>query len=204
MSIRSSSCAVAALVLLGSAVLGQTASQLPAFEVVSIKPRTGDRVPPPAQAPPDRFVRSNTTVVQLVQYAYGMQEFQVIGGPDWVRSNRYEVSAKAESAATADRMAQMVKRMLAERFGLQTHTEMREQNTYYRDLRHRPRVPAGSRLRSRAAPARCDSDRGDAVTAHRAAGSTGAEARIRARPGRSHHHRQRAAAHPELTLSSSR
>jgi uncharacterized protein (TIGR03435 family) len=130
MSIRSSSCAVAALVLLGSAVLGQTASQLPAFEVVSIKPRTGDRVPPPAQAPPDRFVRSNTTVVQLVQYAYGMQEFQVIGGPDWVRSNRYEVSAKAESATTADRLAQMVKRMLAERFGLQTHTEMREQNTY--------------------------------------------------------------------------
>ena len=42
-----------------------------------------------------------------------MQEFQVIGGPDWVRSNRYEVSAKAESATTADRMAQMVKRMLA-------------------------------------------------------------------------------------------
>jgi uncharacterized protein (TIGR03435 family) len=75
-------------------------------------------------------VRSNTTVVQLVQYAYGMQEFQVIGGPDWVRSNRYEVSAKAESATTADRMAQMVKRMLADRFGLQTHTEMREQNTY--------------------------------------------------------------------------
>jgi uncharacterized protein (TIGR03435 family) len=130
MSMRSSSCAVAALVLLGSAVLGQTASQLPAFEVVSIKPRAGGPVPPPAQAPPDRFVRSNTTVVQLVQYAYGVQEFQVIGGPDWVRSNRYEVSAKAESATTADRMAQMVKRMLADRFGLQTHTEMREQNTY--------------------------------------------------------------------------
>ena len=68
--------------------------------------------------------------MQLVQYAYGMQEFQVIGGPDWVRSNRYEVSAKAESATTNERMMQMVKRTLAERFGLQTHTETREQNTY--------------------------------------------------------------------------
>ena len=130
MSIRSLSCVIAALVFLGSSVFGQTASQLPAFEVISIKPRTGAPAPPQAQAPPDRFVRSNTTVVQLIQYAYGMQEFQVLGGPDWVRSDRYEVSAKADSVTTADRMGQMVKRMLAERFGLQTHTETREQNIY--------------------------------------------------------------------------
>jgi len=130
MSIRSLPCVIAALVFLGSSVFGQTASQLPAFEVISIKLRTGAPAPPQAQAPPDRFVRSNTTVVQLIQYAYGMQEFQVLGGPDWVRSDRFEVSAKADSVTTADRMGQMVKRMLAERFGLQTHTETREQNIY--------------------------------------------------------------------------
>jgi uncharacterized protein (TIGR03435 family) len=69
-------------------------------------------------------------VVQLVQYAYGVQEFQVTGGPDWVRSSRYDVSTKAESATTTERMMQMVKRMLAERFGLQTHVETRDQNIY--------------------------------------------------------------------------
>jgi uncharacterized protein (TIGR03435 family) len=116
------------LVLVGPLVPAQTS--LPAFEVVSIKPLTGDVVPRQAQAPPDRFVRSNANVVELVQYAYGMQEFQVTGGPDWVRSSRYEVSAIAEGPQTNEQMQRMVRTLLADRFGLRTHSETREQNIY--------------------------------------------------------------------------
>ena len=131
MSMRTCFCAVvAAAAMLVSPAFGQTPSSLPSFDVISIKPVTGDAARQPAQSPPDRFVRSNATVVQLVQYAYGLQEFQVIGGPEWVRSSRYEVSAIAGTAVTAEAMRLMVRRMLADRFGLQVHTEMREQSIY--------------------------------------------------------------------------
>jgi bla regulator protein blaR1 len=122
------SVAAAGLMLLGSAVFGQTS--VPAFEVVSIKPLSGTPVLAQGPAPPDRFVRANTTVVDLIRYAHGYQDFQIEGGPEWVRSSRYEVSAKAESAQTAEQMQRMVQRLLADRFGLRTHTETRELSTY--------------------------------------------------------------------------
>jgi uncharacterized protein (TIGR03435 family) len=131
MSIRVWSCAAgASLVLLGSSVFGQTSA--PAFEVVSINPRAaGDAMLPPAQAPPpNRFVRANATLVDLVRYAFGLQEFQVDGGPAWVRSNRYEVTATASSPPPTDQMRLLVQRMLHDRFALKTHTETRELNTY--------------------------------------------------------------------------
>lgn len=133
MSIRVRSCiAVAALVLgAGSQIQGQVDSGgLPAFEVASIKPRTGATpVGFPPQAP-DRFVSPDITASQLIRYAYDMQEFQIIGGPSWLRSSRFDVSAKAEGPTTQDRMRLMVRRLLADRFGLRAHAESRELSTY--------------------------------------------------------------------------
>ena len=89
MSIRVRSCvAVAALVLrAGSQLQGQVdGGGLPAFEVASIKPRTGATpVGFPSQAP-DRFASPDITASQLIRYAYEMQEFQIIEGPSWLRS----------------------------------------------------------------------------------------------------------------------
>ena len=59
-----------------------------------------------------------------------MQEFQILGGPSWLRSSRFDVSAKAEGPTPQDRMRLMVSRLLAERFGLKAHAETRELSTY--------------------------------------------------------------------------
>jgi bla regulator protein blaR1 len=122
--------AVFALAFVASRAEGQTSSELPAFEVISIKPRLPDA--PPASIPnaPDRFVRPNVTVSGLIEYAYELRAFQVLGGPAWVRADRYEVSAKAETAVPQAQMRLMVQRLLAERFGLQVHRETREMDTY--------------------------------------------------------------------------
>jgi uncharacterized protein (TIGR03435 family) len=118
------------LVLLASRVEGQTPSELPAFEVISIKPRTPDTSAGRIPNSPDRFVRPNATLSGLIEYAYDMRSFQIIGGPGWLRSDRFEVSAKAEVAVPDGQMRLMVQRLLAERFGLVVHRETREMDTY--------------------------------------------------------------------------
>jgi uncharacterized protein (TIGR03435 family) len=118
------------LLLTASRAEGQGAADLPAFEVVSIKPRSADTPVGGIPSSPDRFVRPNVTVAQLIEYAYEVRDFQIIGGPGWMRSDRFEVSAKAETAVPQGQQRLMVRRLLAERFGLQVHTETREMSTY--------------------------------------------------------------------------
>jgi bla regulator protein blaR1 len=118
------------LALTASRAEAQAVSELPAFEVISIKPRTDDT--PSGRIPngPDRFGRPNATVSELMDYAFEVRGFQIIGGPGWLRSDRFEVAAKAESAVPQAQMRLMVQRLLAERFGLQVHRETREMDTY--------------------------------------------------------------------------
>jgi uncharacterized protein (TIGR03435 family) len=122
--------AVLVLALVASRAEGQTSSELPAFEVISIKPRSADTPSGNIPNAPDRFVRPNVSVSQLMEYAFDVRAFQIIGGPGWVRSDRYEVSAKAETAVPQAQMRLMVQRLLAERFGLEGHRETREMDTY--------------------------------------------------------------------------
>ena len=122
--------AVLVLALVASRAEGQTSSELPAFEVISIKPRIPDAPPGNIPNSPDRFVRPNVTVSGLIEYAYEVRDFQVIGGPGWLRTDRYEVSAKADTAVPQAQMRLMVRRLLAERFGLVVKHETREMDTF--------------------------------------------------------------------------
>jgi len=118
------------LALVTSSAEGQVSGDLPAFEVTSVRPRTGDTPSGPIPNAPDRFVRPNVSVSQLIEYAYEVRGFQIIGGPGWLRSDRFEVSAKAKTAVPEAQMRLMVRRLLAERFGLEVRRETREMDTY--------------------------------------------------------------------------
>ena len=100
------------------------------FEVASIKPRTGDRAAGGTTSP-DRFVRADTTLRELIRFAFNVQDFQIEGGPAWIASSRFEVNAKAPSAPSGpDGMRALVRRLLEDRFTLRTHVESREMATY--------------------------------------------------------------------------
>jgi uncharacterized protein (TIGR03435 family) len=101
-----------------------------AFEVVSIKPRTGDRAVGGPSAP-DRFVRVDATLRDLIRFGFNVQEFQIEGGPGWIASSRFEVNAKAPSVPSGpDGMRALVRRLLEDRFMLRAHIETREMATY--------------------------------------------------------------------------
>ena len=96
----------------------------------SIKPAANEPPVVNLQSSPDRFYRAIITLRNLINYAYDMRAFRIVGGPDWASSDRWEVSAKADTAVTPSEMARLVRRLLADRFALKTHLETRELPIY--------------------------------------------------------------------------
>lgn len=106
----------------------------PAFEVTSItacKPGT----PAPAGEhagmvqftyPGGRFEAKATTVKFLIEWAYGILPAQHSSVPAWMEEERWDIMAKAAGPATDAAMKRMAQRLLADRFHLQVHEEMRE------------------------------------------------------------------------------
>src|SRR4029077_18406532 len=83
--------------------------------------------------PGGRFSAVGATVKMLVGAAYRVREFQVIGGPNWINTDRFDIEAKAEEGANI-RQGQtgllMMQSLLADRFQLKIHMETRELPTY--------------------------------------------------------------------------
>jgi uncharacterized protein (TIGR03435 family) len=69
----------------------------------------------------------------LIQIAYNVKDFQLDGGPSWVRSDRYEVDARADGPSTFEQMRPMLQSLLADRFKLTLRRETRQLPVY--DLR---------------------------------------------------------------------
>jgi uncharacterized protein (TIGR03435 family) len=72
----------------------------------------------------------NVTLKSLIVEAYGLQPHQVFGGPAWLDSSEYDVEAKAGAPASKEQLDLMLRGMLAERFRLAFHREMKELQVY--------------------------------------------------------------------------
>jgi uncharacterized protein (TIGR03435 family) len=106
------------------------------FDVASVK------VTPPESAGPAQpsitllprggsFRKTNTTLKMLVQLAYGVQEYQVSGGPNWIDAIRYDIEAKAAVDANRDQVLNMIQGLLADRFQLRVKHETKEAPVYH-------------------------------------------------------------------------
>jgi len=104
---------------------GQTPAEArPQFAVASIKPYVGDEIMH-VRPLPGRLTAEATLQI-LMQYAYGVQAFQVAGGPNWLTTARYEVDARADGSSSPDQLFLMLQSLLEDRFHLKTHREMKE------------------------------------------------------------------------------
>jgi uncharacterized protein (TIGR03435 family) len=118
--------AFAAIVLTASAASAQAPATT--FDVVSVKPNLTGESGSGTDSKPDRISATNVTLRSLILRAYNKQEFQVLGGPEWIANDRFDVVARG--SANSDRGAQL-QAMLADRFKLTTHTEMRDRPVYF-------------------------------------------------------------------------
>lgn len=72
------------------------------------------------------------TAEQLLLYGYGLQENQVLNAPDWMRTERWYVEGVAGVPGQPNReqVGSLVRKLLAERFGLVMHHEQREMRVF--------------------------------------------------------------------------
>ena len=69
----------------------------------------------------------------LIQLAYDVPGFNITGGPRWISSERYDITAKAEAdydKLTVDNMRPLIRSLLANRFQLVIHRETKELPVY--------------------------------------------------------------------------
>lgn len=104
----------------------------PAFEVASIK--ASNPVPGPndrsAFSSHGRFTASGMTVEGLIRSQYGIEGYQISGGPRWINYDRYDIVAKSEGDSSNDQVRLMVNALLADRFKLTFHREIQQLPVY--------------------------------------------------------------------------
>ena len=107
------------------------------FEVASVKPNKSGGVSGGIQwLPGGRLSAVNVPLRSLIHYAYQVRPFQIEGVPEWAATESYDINAKAAVEVPpipnglSPVQMQLLRRLLADRFKLATHTEMRERPIY--------------------------------------------------------------------------
>jgi uncharacterized protein (TIGR03435 family) len=83
----------------------------------------------PGWTDPIRYNCTNVTLLHLIQAAWGLKDYQLIG-PDSLDGLTFDVTAKIPVGATADQFKQMLQKLLTDRFHLVVHHETRKQQVY--------------------------------------------------------------------------
>jgi len=120
---------VVVLYIVASASLAAQQPAAATFEVVSVKRHTSDdtRVRMVAQ-PGGGFVAANVPLRHVIRVAFQLQDNQIVGGPGWIDTDRFDIEAKASTASAVPgvELLQRLQSLLADRFKLTTHRETRE------------------------------------------------------------------------------
>lgn len=126
---------VSVLMMVACATLrAQAPDGKPRFEVASVKPAAPPeqnrvpgirRVPGPHIPDPSLFLCGSCTLTALIGSAFHLQEFQ-ISGPDWLESERFDVTARVPPGTTAEQLRQMQQSLLEDRFHLASHHEAKD------------------------------------------------------------------------------
>jgi uncharacterized protein (TIGR03435 family) len=138
----------------------QASDQRPiAFDVASVKPSGSELSPSSVKftvLQGGRLVITGVPLRAIVQVAYQVPDYQVIGGPDWIRTARFDIMATSEGMPVLrfppglDTLGHpvypMLRALLEERFRLAVHHEARNLPMYALVLA-RPDGALGPQLR---------------------------------------------------------
>ena len=107
----------------------------PAFDVAAIKPAADTTVFSYSHVEPGgRYIGQNMSLRLLIKTGYGVHDNQIVAGPSWIDSDRWDINAKAEgykdAMAFRDMSRLMVRPLLADRFKLVMHHELRRLPVY--------------------------------------------------------------------------
>ncbi len=116
-------------------LIGIALAELPAsaqqFEVVSIRPNTvGDINQRSVQGQPGGRIRFvGMPLSTFIMPAYDVWSFQIIGGPSWIDTDGWDITAQAEGVRgrlTREQLSPRLRAMLEDRFQLKAHRETKQ------------------------------------------------------------------------------
>jgi uncharacterized protein (TIGR03435 family) len=105
----------------------------PSFDVVTIKPNdSGKPNLLGINVRGRNFTTTNSSLEDLIAFAYDVQAKQIVSGPDWINKDRYDIAGvpDKEGVPNASQLRSMMRKLLADRFKLTFHNEKRELSAY--------------------------------------------------------------------------
>lgn len=123
-------------IVIAAAAFGQTPAA-PHFEVASIRPTAPDLMSQYAagklhtgmSVDGARVDIGAMTLADLICTAYHIWSYQ-LSGPSWMTANRFDILARIPDGVPKERVPEMLQALLAERFRLAVHHEMKDENVY--------------------------------------------------------------------------
>jgi uncharacterized protein (TIGR03435 family) len=115
--------------------IGLARAQAPAQDPCSLKFEVASVKPSPTEARggmarPElgclRYRGTNLRVKLYISSAYRIKADQVVGAPEWVDTDRFDIEAHAEKPSSLEELNFMTRTLLAERFHLKFHFETKE------------------------------------------------------------------------------
>ena len=111
-----------AVLLVVASFIGAQTAQSSSFDAASIKVNnSGERRTTMRFLPGGRVEGTNRTLKLLIQAAFDVQPYQIIGGPLWIESDHFDIAATANQDVTQAQLRSMMRTLLADRFKLTTH-----------------------------------------------------------------------------------
>jgi uncharacterized protein (TIGR03435 family) len=124
-------CCAVLLPLVSWGLHAQTTIKGESFEVASVRKNVSGEPAGRMQIQPGgRFNADGATVRQIIVRAYGIQDRQLVGGPSWTNSDRFDITARANGDLTPEWLSAMLKNLLFDRFRLSVHPESRDLTIY--------------------------------------------------------------------------
>jgi uncharacterized protein (TIGR03435 family) len=113
------------------APIGIPPEELPTFEVASVKKLEGRLTTTALRNPGGgRISMVNLPLRTIIMQAWGIRDYQLVGGPGWMATDRFTINARAEGNVPREELMLMVRALLVERFQLQYRAEQREMQAY--------------------------------------------------------------------------
>src|SRR5688500_18739051 len=86
--------------LVGTAVQGALPLPRPMFEVASVRANTSASGGMRMDSRGDQFIAVNSPLRLLIESAYGFRDRRLIGAPEWVNTERFDIAARAPAGTT--------------------------------------------------------------------------------------------------------
>jgi uncharacterized protein (TIGR03435 family) len=102
-------------------------SDTPRFEVAAIHPTdpADYRTPSGCRTTPGLLRCTNVTLKRCIVGAYSIGPDRILGGPDWIDTERFQITARANGPIGDKGQMKMLQTLLNERFKLTLHRDLR-------------------------------------------------------------------------------